>query len=51
MQEAKRIREERQREERSREIVDRYYEDQARLGISEKELIDLTISLAAVPAV
>ncbi|HYE79502.1 MAG TPA: hypothetical protein VEI97_16065 [bacterium] len=48
--EVKRLREERQRSNRSREIIDRYYEDQARLGISERELIELTRALAAVPA-
>lgn len=48
--EVKRLREERQRDNRAKEIVDRYYEDQARLGVSERELIDLTKAMAAVPA-
>ena len=47
--EVKRIREERQRGLATKAIIDRYYEDQAKVGISERELIELTKALASVP--
>lgn len=48
--EVKRIREERQRNDSMAAIVAQYYEDQARVGISEREVIQLAKALAAVPA-
>jgi len=47
--EVKRLREERQAKDSTREIIERYYEDQARVGISEREVIELTKALAALP--
>jgi isopropylmalate/homocitrate/citramalate synthase len=47
--EVKRIREERQRNNDTQAIIQRYHEDQARVGISEREVIELTKVLAAVP--